>query len=194
MSSKKKPTSRQNAYIGKAGQLAVMAELALLGYNVALPEIDKGDDVFVVNDETGELWRLQVKGATPQSRSGSYQVVIDENQIRTMPEGEKPDLYFVFALRRTDEKRWRFVVMPRQELDKYIVDRAASGKHKGRFGTLRKEGSKYRRTLTITFSSRKKTLGQVRCSYEPWERHMEAWEEWPYLDHEAIAAAKTSDE
>ena len=52
-----------------------MAELALLGYNVSLPEVDKGDDVFVVNDDTGQLWRLQVKGATPQKSGGKYQVV-----------------------------------------------------------------------------------------------------------------------
>jgi hypothetical protein len=190
---RKKPTSRQNAYIGKAGQLAVMAELALLGYNVALPEIDKGDDIFVVNDNTGELWRLQVKGATPQSREGQYQVIIDERQITTKPAGN-PDLCFVFALRRREEKRWRFVIMPRERLKKYIDDRAASGKYEGKFGMLKKERRKDRRTLSITFSSRKKTSGQVFCSYEPWETHMETWDAWPYLDHEVLAAAKSVDE
>jgi hypothetical protein len=48
-------------YIGKAGHLAVMSELTLRGYNVAMPEIDKGDDVFAVKDATGAMWRLQVK-------------------------------------------------------------------------------------------------------------------------------------
>lgn len=51
-------------YIGKAGQFAVMAELAFRGYNVAIPEIDVGDDVFVVNQATGVLSRIQVKTAT----------------------------------------------------------------------------------------------------------------------------------
>jgi hypothetical protein len=51
-------------YIGKAGQFAVMAELAFRGYNVAIPEIDVGDDVFVVNQGTGFLSRIQVKTAT----------------------------------------------------------------------------------------------------------------------------------
>ena len=35
-------------YIGKAGHLAVVVELALQGYNVAVPEIDEGDDILVV--------------------------------------------------------------------------------------------------------------------------------------------------
>ena len=34
-------------YTGKAGHLAVMGEFCLRGYNAAMPEIDKGDDVFV---------------------------------------------------------------------------------------------------------------------------------------------------
>jgi hypothetical protein len=38
-----------------------MAELALLGYNVAIPEIDTGDDVFVLNDQTGQLSRIQLR-------------------------------------------------------------------------------------------------------------------------------------
>jgi hypothetical protein len=50
-------------YTGKAGHLAVMGEIALRGYNVALPEIDVGDDIFAVNPQTGKLVRVQVKTA-----------------------------------------------------------------------------------------------------------------------------------
>jgi hypothetical protein len=38
------------SHIGKAGHLAAMAEFLLRGYNVAQPEVDIGDDIFVVND------------------------------------------------------------------------------------------------------------------------------------------------
>jgi hypothetical protein len=38
-----------------------MAELALRGYNVAIQEIDIGDDVFVLNDSTKQAVRIQVK-------------------------------------------------------------------------------------------------------------------------------------
>lgn len=47
--------SRRDLYVGRAGQLAVMAELLLRGYNVAIPEVDVGDDVFVVRDRDGDL-------------------------------------------------------------------------------------------------------------------------------------------
>jgi hypothetical protein len=50
-------------FVGKAGQLAVMAEFLLRGYNVAMPEVDVGDDIFVVNDGVERLWRIQEKTA-----------------------------------------------------------------------------------------------------------------------------------
>ena len=39
-------------YVGKGGHLAVMGEFLLRGYNVAMPEVDVGDDIFVVHDRT----------------------------------------------------------------------------------------------------------------------------------------------
>src|SRR5688500_14741773 len=169
----KKPTSRQNAYICKAGELAAMAELALRGYMVALPEIDNGDDILVVNEHTGQLWRVQVKGSTAQQK-GEYQPVVHEKQIRT---GSNPDRYFIFSLRREMERepRWRFVVISREQLKKFTD----CG-----LGSLEKK-SKKRRTFTITF--KKKDAGQVNG---PWNGHMEDWDIWPRLDHERIAAEK----
>lgn len=56
MSSKK-----YNQYKGKAGHLFVMSELLWRGWNVGIPEVDVGDDVFVVHDKEGDLRRVQVK-------------------------------------------------------------------------------------------------------------------------------------
>lgn len=169
---KRKQTSRQNPYIGTAGQLAVMSELALRGYNVALPTIDKGDDVFVVNDHTRQLWRIQVKTATMQ-RQNFYQVVILERQIRRAVKHSSDtdtDLHFVFAIRREEQSReqetsrdrcehWRFVVLTREQLEQYISERERSGKYDGKFGSLKKKDG--RRTLGITFCV--KPAGQVQC-------------------------------
>lgn len=55
-------------YVGRAGQLAVMSEFLLRGYNVAIPEVDEGDDVLVVNDRADRLWRVQVKTAIGVAR------------------------------------------------------------------------------------------------------------------------------
>jgi len=52
-----------NQYLRKAGQLFVMSELLFRGWNVAIPEVDVGDDIFVVKDDSGQLQRVQVKTA-----------------------------------------------------------------------------------------------------------------------------------
>ncbi len=59
-----------------------MAELLWRGWNVALPEVDLGDDVFVVKDEDGEMFRVQVKTATAREQQASYvaQFRVDLNQ------------------------------------------------------------------------------------------------------------------
>jgi hypothetical protein len=46
-------TKKFNLYIGKAGHLAVMSEFLMLGWNVAIPEVDTGEDIFVVQDDDG---------------------------------------------------------------------------------------------------------------------------------------------
>ena len=72
---------KQSLYVGRAGQMAVMAELLWRGLNVAFPEVDVGDDVFVVKDETGELWRVQVKTATagplPDGYSAQFSISLE---------------------------------------------------------------------------------------------------------------------
>ena len=40
-----------NLYLGKAGQLAAMSYFLMRGWNVATPEVDVGDDLFVVEDK-----------------------------------------------------------------------------------------------------------------------------------------------
>ncbi len=53
----------ERVYRGRSGQLAVMAELLWRGWNVALPEVDMGDDIFVVRDRMEHFSRVQVKTA-----------------------------------------------------------------------------------------------------------------------------------
>lgn len=53
----------RSTYFGKAGQLFVMSEFLLRGWNVAIPEVDQGDDIFVVRHADGSFRRVQVKSA-----------------------------------------------------------------------------------------------------------------------------------
>src|SRR5438132_6196928 len=100
-------------YVGKGGHLAVMGEFLLRGYNVAMPEVDVGDDVFVVHDRKGTLWRVQVKTAVGQATRSGYRAKfsIAARQLGTK---KRPDLFFVLTVRAGDH--WEFVTLPRQTL------------------------------------------------------------------------------
>lgn len=67
--------SRRSLYTGRSGQLAVMAEFLFRGYNVAIPEVDVGDDIFVVKDSNGEYARIQVKTAIATKTSNGYRMI-----------------------------------------------------------------------------------------------------------------------
>lgn len=107
-----------SGYVGKAGHLAVMAEFCIRGYNVAMPEIDIGDDVFVVNDTSGAYWRVQVKtsNATRQAASRAYQFRLKNSSITTP---QTPELYFIFVMRW--ETGWRYAMIERTVLNNYVV-------------------------------------------------------------------------
>src|SRR3954469_7536587 len=60
----------KTSHLGKAGHHAVMAEFLLRGWNVAIPEVDVGDDIFVVNDNADRVIRVQVKTTAGVARAG----------------------------------------------------------------------------------------------------------------------------
>jgi hypothetical protein len=53
--------NNERLYKGKAGQLYIMSLLLARGWNVAIPEVDTGDDIFVVKDRSGDFRKVQVK-------------------------------------------------------------------------------------------------------------------------------------
>ena len=117
-------SNRSNLYTGKAGHLAVMAELLLRGWNTAIPEVDIGDDIFVVHDRDGDMRRVQVKTAMakPQQYGRSAQFNIPISQLQREMD---PDITYVFAvrLRIRHKSRWDdFVVIDRQDIEKYRED------------------------------------------------------------------------
>lgn len=93
--------------------MAVMAEFLRRGYNVAVPEIDVGEDVFVVRDVDGDLSRVQVKAAIGKGRktvAGTFRVSLTQLQSR-----RRPDLFYVLTLYHGG--LWReFVIIPRKDL------------------------------------------------------------------------------
>lgn len=149
-------------YTGKAGHLAVMGEFCLRGYNASMPEIDKGDDVFVVNDETGAMWRLQVKTSLGkrQQQSRAYQFRVRESSIQ---QPQTPDLHFAFVMRK--EKIWHFILMDRSVLRNYIRN--------NNLGTLAND---YRQINITLYED-----GRAMCSGIDLQHHLEDWNTWPRL-------------
>jgi hypothetical protein len=90
-------SKKNNLYLGKAGQLVAMAEFLARGWNVAVPEVDIGDDIFVVRDETGDYSRVQVKTSSGISRKTgiSAQFNLPISQIEELP---TPELTYIFLV------------------------------------------------------------------------------------------------
>jgi len=152
-------------HIGKGGHLAVMAEFSNRGYNVAIPEIDIGDDIFAVNDTNGNMWRLQVKTAVARQLINSVngQFRIRRNAITT---AFVPDLHFIFALRLPTQ--YRFLVINRAVLANYVQHQ-----HVGSASTV--NGVQWV-NLYLSLANNVAT-----CSGVAFTQHLEDWNTWPIL-------------
>ena len=62
----------RSAFFGRSGHLAVMSEFLHRRINVAIPEVDVGDDVFVVKGSDDTVTRVQVKSATARAQANSH--------------------------------------------------------------------------------------------------------------------------
>jgi hypothetical protein len=149
------------SHVGKAGQLATMAEFLLRGYNVAMSEVDTGDDICVVHDREGQLWRIQVKTAVGKGRgygySGKFAVSWDQLTIK-----KKPDLFYVFALRAG--KRWDFVLIQRMELYRLQKRRRIAVRSRDKL------------IFTLRFSAT-----DVRCAGVNLQLYRDRWDPWPII-------------
>ena len=104
-------------YFAKGGETVAMSELLLRGYNVAVPAVDVGDDIYVVEDAEANLIRVQVKSSNCRKRKYGYmgQVKLPLAQLRS---GKKTKLVYIFALRF--EERWKFIVASRDRLEEEV--------------------------------------------------------------------------
>jgi hypothetical protein len=118
-------------YTGKTGQFAVMAELSWRGYNVAMPEVDIGDDVFVLNDASGQLSRIQVKTATgvKLERNDAYRCQFSA-RMSHINDARIQGSHYVLAGKCG--RVWRFLVFERGILRHLI--------NSGGFGTRMRNG------------------------------------------------------
>ena len=74
-----------------------MAELLRRGWNTAIPEVDRGVDIFVVHDDDGTLRRVQVKTAVAKPLKYGYNALfnVSLSQLRT---SITTDITYAFAV------------------------------------------------------------------------------------------------
>lgn len=144
--------------------MAVLAEFLWRGWNAAFPEVDVGEDIFVIEDETGILWRVQVKTATAQEQWDGYtaQFNVPLQQLGVL---RTPDLVYIFVIRRS--VGWGpFIIIDREALwDEHRIHGV---------------GSVSQGNLILRFRMGDAYLA---CSGRDFLPHRNNWSRWPILPH-----------
>ena len=157
-------TKKFNLYLGKAGQLAIMSYFLARGWNVATPEVDVGDDLFVVEDKKGIFYRVQVKTAQAIERQNGYssQFNIPLAQLQTRID---PEIYFVFMIYLNDEWSDK-IIIPRSNLFEIFND--------SKIGSISGEN------LIVYFSFQN---NRILCSGVDLSEFRNNFENFPIIEH-----------
>jgi hypothetical protein len=158
------PTSR---HVGYAGEAAVASEFSIRGYTVSMPTIDFGNDLFVENHHTGQVWRVQVKTAQPKKEyANHFQFNVRENAIHN-PTSTVSHFFFVMRLKQT----WRMYIVGQQVLSHYINSKIMGTRSEMKGGTM----------ITFTFVHHS-TSDDVTSKGVSMKNHRDDWAPWPVLD------------
>ncbi len=157
-------TKKFNQYLGKAGHLSVMSEFLILGWNVAIPEVDIGDDIFVVQDDNGTLRRVQVKTSTSTDRKDSFsgQFSVSLKNLRNI---SNILVHFIFLVRLNEE--WSKPVIIRQD---YLLDHFENNN----------VGSEAKGNIIFYFSYSK---GRIECSGQDFTKYERDFSDFPKIEH-----------
>ncbi len=157
-------TKKFNQYLGKAGHLNIMSEFLMLGRNVAIPEVDIGDDIFVVQDDDGTLRRVQVKTSTSTARKESYsgQFSVSVKNLRNV---SNILVHYIFLVRHNNE--WSKPVIIRQD---YLLNHFSNNQ----------VGTAAYGTITFYFSYNN---GKVECCGQDFTKYIKDFSDFPKIEH-----------
>jgi hypothetical protein len=136
----------------------------MLGWNVAIPEVDIGDDIFVVQDDNGTLRRVQVKTSTAAERQSSFsgQFNVSVKNLRNI---SNILVHYVFIARKNN--KWTKPLIIRQD---YLLDHFENNK----------VGSEHEGNITfyISFSDEK-----TECSGQGFTKYVQDFTDFPLIEH-----------
>lgn len=152
-------------YLGKAGHLTVMSEFLTRGWNVAIPEVDIGDDIFVVQDDNGTLRRVQVKTSISTIRKNGFsgQFNVPLIQLKSIANIQ---VHYAFIVRHNDQ--WTVPVIIRQD---YLLDHWQNDKI----------GSRHNGNLNLYFSYSKRN--RVECSGLNLSKYVSDFSDFPRIEN-----------
>jgi hypothetical protein len=159
--------SQKRTHFGRAGEYFAMSEVLLRGWNVAVPVVDVGDDVFVIDDNDKRTFRLQVKSCRVDKGVATF--TLSRPQLRaTLP----IELLYMFMLR--EESRWRFLLIPRVRLNdlhkEYLnITRVGRGRRPKADSEAKTDGLTFQVTLS---------LDGARGWGASLDEFLERWPEW----------------
>lgn len=152
---------RKDLFTGRSGQLALMAEFLHRQLNVAIPEVDIGDDIVVVRDDNDQITRVQVKtaNAVEQRAAGRFtaQFKLPLDQLEKGPE------HLVYALVVRRNGRWEEFVIVRRSIVERLQTDYALGSPDGKGNLI----------LGLSFGpdevmNKGLNLHAFRAAFEPW--------------------------
>ncbi len=156
---------RTNLYFGQAGEFAVMSELLTRGWNVAIPQVDVGDDVIVIDDHAGNFVRVQIKSANATQRTSSYSVQFRFPLTQLLTPVD-PELVYILAVR--NQNRWHdFLIIPRAVLYEQYSEQP--------FGST---SNKNALILYLSFENK-----HVTCSSRDLSAYRNNWSRFPKIEH-----------
>jgi len=156
-------SKKNNLFLGKAGEFAIISEFLCRGWNVAIPEVDSGDDVFVVRDSDGVFSRVQVKTSNGQLTSSGikaqFQIPLQQLKLPVSPE-----LEYVFIVRF--ENKWMpFVLISRKQLSEKMESK------------LNTDSSKYL-NISMRIENQRYFFGQIELT-----EYINNFERFPLINH-----------
>ena len=121
------------AFLGKAGEYAVMSELLFWGFNASIMSVDDGIDI--VATKNNKFFHIQVKTATRQD-AGKYQFTINPASFKKY---HATNVFYVFVLRHGIKND--FIIIPSSHI-KYLVDKGVISENTAMSLTIAEDAKK----------------------------------------------------